>query len=404
MTTRDGRGAGGGSCQAPPRWLAPRSAYVHVPFCLTVCAYCDFAVVAGQRDRMPAYVDAIVAEIRETAASATTVPLETAYLGGGTPSLLAPADIARILRTLVTEHGGLGSGSEVTLEANPGTFGAIEAASWLEAGVTRVSLGVQSLDDTTLLRLGRTHDAATATQSVRTARDAGVASLNLDLIYGLPWQDLPTWRDHLRRALDLAPDHLSLYALAIEEGTALARHVAAGRWTVPDDDLVADMYEAALPIVREAGLVHDEVSNWARPGHASRHNRTYWRNESYLGFGMAAHRYVGGRRAWNVRDLREYLRRAAGGESPEAGSEFLDEVAAMGETGILGLRIRHEGIGFATFRDRFGVDPRDRWPVTLRECAGLGLLEVDDERACLTDAGLLVSNEVGRRLLAEGKG
>ena len=384
-------------------WDAPRSAYVHVPFCLTACAYCDFAITTGQRDRIPEYIDAVVAEIHAGAADdgARCVPLDTAYLGGGTPSLLPAPDVKRILDALRAARGGLGAGREVTIEANPGTFHGTDVEAWLDAGVTRMSLGVQSLDDASLRHLGRTHDAAGACRAVTVARDAGIGSLNLDLIYGLPWQTAPDWLDHLRRALDLAPDHLSLYALAVEDGTPLARHVASGRWALPDDDLVADMYEAALPIVASAGLVHDEVSNWARPGHASRHNRAYWRNEAYVGVGPAAHRYIGGRRSWNVRSLDAYLARHREGASPEVGHEALTRDAIVGETAITALRIRHEGIDFTRFRERFGIDPRDRWPRTLAEASAHGLLEIDDRRACLTDAGLLVSNEVGRRLLHE---
>lgn len=388
----------------PDPWDAPRSAYVHVPFCLTACAYCDFAITTGHRDRIPEYVDAVIAEIQASAESdgARCVPLDTAYLGGGTPSLLSPPHIRRILEALRSARGGLGPSSEVTIEANPGTFAPATVEDWKEAGVTRVSLGVQSFDNDTLRQLGRTHDAATATRAIAVVRAGGITSLNLDLIYGLPWQRLDTWVDHLRRALDLGPDHLSLYALSVEEATPLARQVASGRWALPDDDLVADMYEAALPIVASAGLVHDEVSNWARPGHASRHNRAYWRNEAYVGVGPAAHRYVGGRRSWNVRDLGTYLARHRDGEPLELGHETLDQAASAGETAILALRIRHEGITFARFRHRYGFDPRDRWPRTLAEAASHGLLEVDDQCARLTDAGLLVSNEVGRRLLAEG--
>ncbi len=384
-------------------WDAPRAAYVHVPFCLTACAYCDFAITTGERYRIPEYVDAVITEIHAGAAAdgARCIPLDTTYLGGGTPSLLPPPEIGRILDALRSARGGLGTGSEVTIEANPGTFHGDDVTAWLDAGVTRVSLGVQSLDDATLRHLGRTHDAAGACRAVAIARDAGVRSLNLDLIYGLPWQTVSDWVDHLRRALELGPDHLSLYALAVEEATPLARHVASGRWTLPDDDLVADMYEAALPIVASADLVHDEVSNWARPGHASRHNRAYWRNEAYIGVGPAAHRFIGGRRSWNVRDLRTYLARHRDGVGPELGHELLDEAASAGETAILALRIRHEGIDFARFRHRYAFDPRDRWPRTLAEASAHGLLDIDDQCARLTDAGLLVSNEVGRRLLAE---
>jgi oxygen-independent coproporphyrinogen-3 oxidase len=378
-----------------------------VPFCLTRCSYCAFAITTRHRSRIPEYLDAIVAEIRAGARvdADRRVPLETAYLGGGTPSLLPASGVRRILDVLRSERGGLGSNREVTIEANPETFDSADVEAWLQAGVTRLSLGVQSLDDSTLRRLGRTHDAAGAARAVSIARAAGVGSLSLDLIYGLPGQCLGAWIDHLRRVLDFAPDHLSLYALAIEAGTALSRQIARKQSTeqavVPDDDLVADMYEAALPILADAGLEHDEVSNWARPGHASRHNRVYWRNEAYVGVGPAAHRYAFGRRSWNVPSLPAYLAHARANSSPELGNETLSADATASETAMLALRIRHEGIDFARFKERFGFDPRDRWPRTIAEAAAHGLLQVTDQRACLTDPGLLVSNEVGRRLLAE---
>lgn len=294
---------------------------------------------------------------------------------------------------------GVATGAEVTLEANPGTFGPHYLEGLLAAGVSRLSLGVQSLDDETLRRLARTHNAAGAVEAVRLARRAGVPSVSLDLIYGLPWQTLTSWRDHLRRALDTGPDHVSLYALMVEEGTPLATLVARGRWSVPDDDQVADMYEAALPILAEAGLGHYEVSNWARPGLASLHNLVYWRNEAYLGFGAGAHSYVDGRRSWNVRPIEGYVRRIARREGVVAGEETLASEATLGETAALALRLRQEGIAYERIRARFGVDPRQEWAGVFEELDGTGLLEVDGERARLTDAGLLVSNEIASRFV-----
>ena len=287
----------------------------------------------------------------------------------------------------------------MTLEANPGTFGARYLEGLLGAGVNRLSLGVQSLDDETLRRLARTHSAATAIEALHLARRAGLPSVSLDLIYGLPWQTLEGWRDQLRRALDSGPDHVSLYALMVEEGTPLATLVARGSWTVPDDDLVADMYEAALPLLSGAGYEHYEVSNWARPGHASRHNLVYWRNEAYLGFGAGAHSYVAGRRSWNVKPIEGYIRRIARREDVTGGAESLPAPATLGETAALALRLRQEGIDFRRFGERFGIDPRRQWGPVLAELRETGLLAQSEERLTLTDAGLLVSNEVASRFL-----
>ena len=377
--------------------MGPQAAYLHVPFCRTKCLYCDFNTFAGKERLIGEYVAALSGEIAGRAPEGAG-PLRSVFFGGGTPSLL-PLGAVRRLQDGLRRSYGIAPGAEVTLEANPGTFGPHYLEGLLAAGVSRLSLGVQSLDDDTLRRLARTHNAAGAAAAVRLARAAGVPSVNIDLIYGLPWQTLASWSDGLDRALETEPDHISLYALMVEEGTPLATLVARGRWSVPDDDAVADMYEAALPRLAAAGFEHYEVSNWARPGHASRHNLVYWRNEAYLGFGAGAHSYVAGRRFWNVKPVEGYIRRRARRESVVAGSETLPPEARMGETAVLALRLRREGIDFERFGARFGVDPLRQWGAVFDELAGTGLIEVDARRAVLTDAGLLVSNEIASRLL-----
>lgn len=379
-------------------WSTPRAAYLHIPFCRTKCLYCDFNTYAGKDRLIGEYVAALISEIERRAGEAGLEPLRTVYFGGGTPSLLPLTAVRRLLIALARACD-VAPDAEITLEANPGTFGRHYLEGLRALGVSRLSLGVQSLDDETLRRLARTHNAAGAIAAVGLARDAGIRSINLDLIYGLPWQTVTGWREHLQRALETGPDHVSLYALMIEEGTPLSTLVARGRWSVPDDDAVADMYEAALPVLERAGFLHYEVSNWARPGHASQHNVTYWRNEAYLGFGAGAHSYVGGRRFWNVKPIEGYIRRVARRAELVGGEELLAPDAQLGETAVLALRLRQEGIDFRRFAERFGVHPLGRWDPVLEELAGSGLLTVDPERATLTDAGLLVSNEIGTRFL-----
>ena len=376
----------------------PRAAYLHVPFCRTKCLYCDFNTYAGKERLIAEYVPALADELAARAQETAGLPLRTVYFGGGTPSLLAAAQVRRLVDTL-RRNGGVEPGAEITLEANPGTFGRGYLEALRALGVNRLSLGVQSLRDDTLRRLARTHNAARAIADVRLARDAGIPSVNLDLIYGLPWQSVADWRDDLARALETEPHHISLYALMVEEGTPLASLVRRGAWSVPDSDAVADMYEAALPLLERAGFVHYEVSNWARPGHESRHNLVYWRNEAYLGAGAGAHSYVGGRRFWNVKPIEGYVKRIAAGAPACAGDEALDPEAQIGETAMLALRLRQEGIDFARFRARFGIDPAARWRAALDELTGLGLLDVDGRGARLTDKALLVSNEIGTRIV-----
>jgi oxygen-independent coproporphyrinogen-3 oxidase len=381
-----------------PAWRVPRAAYLHIPFCRTKCLYCDFNTYAGKDRQIGEYVAALAQEVARRAPEAAGQPLRSVYFGGGTPSLLAAPQVERLLDAL-RRGAGIAPDAEVTFEANPGTFGAAYLDRLRSLGVNRLSLGIQSLDDETLRRLARTHRAAQALDAVRLARAAGLRSVNVDLIYGLPWQTRASWREHLARALKTAPDHVSLYALMVEAGTPLARLVERGAWAVPDDDAVADMYEAALPVLEHAGFVHYEVSNWARPGHESRHNLVYWRNEAYLGCGAGAHSYVQGRRSWNVRGIDEYVRRLGAHAEASAGEERLAAEEQIGETAALALRLRQEGLDFARFRARFGVDPGARWAELLAELAGGGLLEVDQARARLTDHALLVSSAIAARFL-----
>lgn len=389
---------------APP-WLVPRACYLHLPFCRTKCLYCDFNTYAGKERLIGEYVAALAEEAAQRSSETGGLPLRTVYLGGGTPSLLTVAQVRRLLDAL-RRTAGIEAGAEVTLEANPGTFGRNYLEGLSALGVNRLSFGVQSLDDETLRRLARTHNSARAIADLRLAREVGRFSVNLDLIYGLPWQSRASWVAHLQRALDTEPDHVSLYALTVEHGTPLAVLVAKGLWQIPDSDAVADMYEAALPLLERAGFEHYEVSNWARPGHESRHNLTYWRNEAYLGCGAGAHSYVQTRRFWNVKPIEEYIRRGSSlakglADGLMEGEEILDRDAQLGETAVLALRLRREGLSFARFRNRFDVDPMARWQAELGELAQLGVLHVDEQRAALTDAGLLVSNAIATRFLPE---
>jgi oxygen-independent coproporphyrinogen-3 oxidase len=396
-----------GSAHVPPSasaavearpWLTPRAAYLHIPFCRTKCLYCDFNTYAGKERLIPEYVAALAGEIAARSGEASGLPFQTVFFGGGTPSLLAVAQVRRLLGGL-RRHHGVAPDAEITVEANPGTFGPDYVQALLDLGVTRISLGIQSLDDQTLRRLARTHSAVQGLDAVRLLKSAGGSSVNLDLIYGLPWQSRAGWQEDLRRALDTEPHHISLYALMVEEGTPLATLVDRGRWSVPDQDAVADMYEAALPILERAGFRHYEVSNWALPGHESRHNLVYWRNEAYAGFGAGAHSYVAGRRWWNVKPIVDYIRRVCAGDSAADGEERLGPAEQLGETAMLALRLRQEGMDFARFRQRFGLDPAVRWRTELHELGSLGLIEVNANRARLSDGALLVSNEIAARFL-----
>jgi len=302
-----------------------RSLYVHVPFCLRRCPYCDFAVVPTRRPPWRTYLEALATEARLQAEAygwETPVPVGTLYVGGGTPSLLPPAAIVELvvrLRPFVRWNDA----TEWTLEANPETVDRDRALAWRRLGVNRVSLGVQTFHDGALRRMGRLHGSAGAAAAVRALRHAGVASLNIDLIFALPPAWGQDWDADLDRALALEPDHISLYGLTVEEGTALARWVAAGRVRPADDERYVEQYLRAHERLTAAGYRHYEVSNFARPGHESRHNAIYWSGAPYAALGPGAHAYDPPVRRWNLRDWVAYCRRVFAGRLPLAGAERL---------------------------------------------------------------------------------
>lgn len=370
--------------------------YVHVPFCRLVCAYCDFVTVGGRHGDIPRYVDALLAEL---ALRPSPGALETVYFGGGTPSLLPAEAVRRVLQAALDRwHRQPG---EVTVEANPSARERPDWAALGDAGVSRISLGVQSFDDRDLATLARGHTAAEAMDAYREIRAAGFTNVSMDLIYGIPGQTADGWGAVLDRAIELAPDHLSLYALSLalapDEWAAPPR-AGALRWrrrlaAAQDDDLAAEAYRIAEETLGAAGYEHYELSSWARPGFASRHNTAYWTRRPYTGIGAGAHTYDGERRSWNTRDLDEYLERVNRGEVPTAGAEALSAGTRAFEALALGLR-RVEGIRRAAFAAEFGADPAARWPEAVDRSVTLGLLELTPQRLRLSRAGRLLANEV----------
>ena len=438
----------------------PVALYVHVPFCVSLCPYCDFVVNAGSaargpRSRVDAYTAALLAEIdlRADAADAlwgapgappsadasadqgvpgspdlpgrpdTPVrpPLASVYLGGGTPSLLSAATVAAILDG-VRDRFGLAPGAEVTLEANPGPDERGDLAGFAAAGVTRLSVGAQSLVSTELRGLGRRHVPGDVAATVAAARSAGIASVSLDLLYDVPGQTAPSWEATLRAALDLAPDHLSLYALTLDDpdaegltgalGDHLPTPAGARRWRAAagaeqDEDAAAAAYELACDALDAAGFRRYEISNWAQPGHESRHNLAYWERAPYEAVGTGAHAFDGRVRRWNAASLGGYLAALApptgtgrGPVLPPGGEEELDAATAVAEEVILGLRTDRgvpaeiaEG-GPAAAADQGLAAPALRWALAN------GLAEAGvDGRIRLTRRGALLSNEVFARIV-----
>ncbi|MDT0178849.1 radical SAM family heme chaperone HemW [Microbacterium sp. ARD31] len=319
--------------------------YLHVPFCRVRCGYCDFNTYTATElrgARQDAYADEVLREIaisrRVLAERGPLRPAQTVFFGGGTPTLLPPGDLARMLDG-VREAFGLADGAEVTVEANPDTMTDAVAETLAAAGVTRLSIGMQSAVPHVLAALDRTHDPANIATAVAAARNAGLA-VSLDLIYGAPGESLEDWRTSLETATALAPDHVSAYALIVEDGTKLERQIRRGEVPAPDDDLQADMYELADELLAAAGYGWYEVSNWATNGaQRSRHNLSYWRGQDWWGYGPGAHSHIGGLRWWNVKHPAAYAQRLAVGQSPAAGRERPDAEARRLEDILLRSRI-----------------------------------------------------------------
>ena len=380
--------------------IALLSLYIHIPFCPRKCLYCDFNSYAGLEHLFAPYVRALTEEIAAAGQQRQRPPVKTIYLGGGTPTLLPPDLLADILAACRRAFA-VQADAEITCEANPGTVDQQRFADLRRLGANRLSLGVQSFDDGELRFLGRIHTAAEAEAAFHSARAAGFANVNLDLIFGLPGQRTETWQRTLDQALALAPEHLSLYGLSVEEGTPLAQRVAEGRVPPPDDDLGADLYLLACDLLADAGYMHYEISNWAKqsPDIACRHNLTYWRNQPYLGFGAGAHSSRGGQRWWNVCSPAEYVERLERNQSPIEGSEEINDALGRGETMMLGLRLVQEGVEFAAFERRFGRPLLDVYGQEIAALEQVGLLQRLPERVRLTRRGRLLGNQVFAQFL-----
>ncbi len=374
--------------------------FIFIPFCKTLCTYCDFNVYAHLVRLFEPYVQAVAKEI-ERVAQELPGPRRAKSLafGGGTPSVLPPRLMSRLFEAVRANYE-LESGAEITFEANPATLDLDGLVSLRELGVNRLSLGVQTFDDARLKALNRNHNSADSRATYDLARQAGFKNINLDLIFGLPGQTVEDWTHTLDCALAWEPEHLSLYGLQVEEGTALARQIARGRVENPDPDLAAEMFMLADEKLAAAGFEHYEISNYARPGFASRHNLTYWRNEPYLGFGSGAHSYFRGVRYSNLLNPTEYIDAIGRGEKPIATREEIGRALEIGETLMLGLRLR-EGIAFDGFKQRFGVDVRELFGETISQLKEYGLLELSAEGMRLTVRGMLLSNQALWRFLPD---
>lgn len=378
----------------------PLSVYIHIPLCVRKCAYCDFTSYSGLLSQRDAYVEAVCREMRAQAAFFGRRSVHTVFLGGGTPTLLTHLQVSRLLETL-RECLDVLPEAEITIEGNPGTLTPQSLRALHAAGVNRLSLGVQSLDDTLLAAIGRIHTARQAQEAVAMARDAGFDNLNIDLMVGLPGQSPAQWEETLSRAIALGPEHMSCYNLIVEEGTPLYAAVRDGTCApLPGEEELEQMDGVTQRLTLGAGYERYEVSNYALPGRECRHNLVYWECGPYLGLGCAAHSDVDGRRFYNPDPWEDYLRLANGGNTlrPAEGNGTAGE--RMFERMMMGLRMVR-GVDVPRFERDFGRRMEDVWPQSLERLTQGGLLERKGERIALTPRGMQVMNGVLVEFLRE---
>lgn len=362
--------------------------YVHIPFCVRKCGYCDFNSHASTGELHAAYQEALLGDIAETGRRYPGVEVDTVFIGGGTPSLFTPAQIGAILDRLAASFAL--RAAEITMEANPGTVERHDFGDYRRAGVTRVSMGAQSFDAAELAMLDRIHSPEEIVAAVRAVRAGGFDNLNLDLIFALPGQSLGTWRANLAAAIALEPEHLSAYNLMFEPGTEFFQRRARGLLAEKPGEEQAEFLADTAHRLEAAGYEPYEISNFARAGRACAHNLRYWRREPVLAAGAGAHGFDGRVRWSNVRSPQEYIRRARAGESVEATREEPGREEGMLEAAMCRLRLR-EGLDESRFEREFGLSPGTAWPRTLRMAADRGFLERRDGALALTPAGILIS-------------
>jgi len=367
--------------------------YVHMPFCPQRCPYCAFTILTGHTTLYDRYVEAVCAEIRSWHGLAPKGPCQTVFFGGGTPSILEPAQIQRILDTAAATFG-IAANAEITLEANPTTADAQQFADFRSGGVNRLSLGVQSFNDADLKTLGRWHSAADAEAAYATARRAGFTNVNIDVIFSIPGAPRQHWQATVHTLLALAPEHISTYALTNEEGTRFARRHHQGRIEPVSEDDDACAYAWVMETLAAAGYEHYEVSNFARPGYRSRHNWGYWHGANYLGVGLSAHSLLDGQRHWNRRALRTYLSAIEAGRAPCEGTECLDPVAARHERLWLQLRTC-EGASLQPLELQ-ALLSAPKFQAMLEA----NLLALTPPRVHLTPSGFLLADAIGVEVLA----
>ncbi|RJR14822.1 MAG: radical SAM family heme chaperone HemW [Nitrospiraceae bacterium] len=393
------------------------SLYVHIPFCLKRCIYCDFVSGIYDPRKADAYIDALDKEVLNIPEK---TQISTLFIGGGTPTALSVHALSNMIRNVFSRFSFIGD-YEATIEANPGTVDKDKFQAIRSSGINRVSIGIQSFDDDELSLLGRIHSSDEAEQAVRLARDAGFKNIGTDLIYGIPGQDILSWRKTLEKAVRLKPEHISTYELTVEKGTLLYEYLmfrpqsppsprgrgtggGGNKFTMPDEDKIIEMYEHTIDYLTAEGYSHYEISNFSLPGYECKHNLNYWDRGEYYGIGLGAHSFMYGKRFHNTDNLEDYLKTISEGKSTVKETELITEEKALSEAIFLGLR-KTGGINLESFSKRYRVNVLGRFEKEIKEFQEAGLLEITESECSyettlrFTRKGLLLSNEVFARFI-----
>lgn len=379
------------------RYKKEAGLYIHIPFCLKKCGYCDFLSFGGCDEILQTrYIEALISEIQMYAGKG--IRLDTVYIGGGTPSLLRAENIEKIMKAAQAAFC-INKDAEITIEANPKTLTCEKLMAYRRAGINRLSIGAQSMNDHLLELMGRVHDSADFVNNFREARNAGFDNINVDLMFGIPEQTMEMWEDSLEQILNVSPEHISFYSLQLEEGTEFARKYRNGEMDLPDTELDRQMYHRGIEMLENAGYVHYEISNCAKPGKCSRHNIKYWNFDEYYAVGLGAHSflYKEGRRC-NTSEFEKYFEMIGMGQLPRDESMYEEETIRdfMGEYVFTSLRKR-EGLSFEDFNETFGMDffsVYSRQATVLDEYVRKGLVVITDTHITLTIKGIDHSNEI----------
>ena len=371
--------------------------YIHIPFCRQKCMYCDFPSWAGKEGQMQGYVDALTKEIRKRGTEYTDQQVVSVFFGGGTPTTLTIPMLEQLMQA-VFENWNIAEDAEITTEANPGMLDGEMAAALKKMGFNRLSMGVQAWQNRLLKELGRIHTIEVFRENFKAVREAGFTNINTDLMFALPNQTMEDWQETVKNIVAMNPEHISAYSLIIEEGTPFYDRYEKGELKPAEEELDREMYHWAVDYLAEHGYEQYEISNFAKKGRQSRHNRIYWQAEEYLGMGLGSHSYMNGERFHNIYDLQEYIRADGDVSLLKEDIERITEEDALAEFMFLGLRLT-EGVSFAGFQERFGQGMKNIYGSQIEELVKDGLLEEDGIGIRLTKRGVDISNYVFEKFL-----